>query len=86
MQGTCVAPPPPVEDWGLSAPPFLWRAPQCVLIADHGIFHVEDGGRLWLDALYLRARRSRQPRLRFLHTYSTAQLYATRMTLQGECI
>lgn len=85
MQGNCTEPPPPIAELGLSGPPLQWQAPQCLIIADSSLFLV--WSRLWLDALYLRARPSRWYLFHFIAAtgaVSTADVYGTRLRFQGD--
>lgn len=81
MQGNCTRPPPELAEVGPSGPTVKWQAPQCVVINDHAMIDVTH--RVWLNTLLLRARDDIPNTFSFLSVNDGAQLYGTRLTLQG---
>lgn len=82
MQGDCSTAPPAASELGLTGPTLAsWRAPQCVIVIDHSMFRLFQP--LWMDALYLRLASSRVYGNTAVQATGKAELFATRLTVQG---
>ena len=81
VQGNCTTPPPPLATLGLTGPELAWEFPQCVLITDHTPLFIVS--KIWLDALYIRAKPSLYYPYHSLCARESSEVYGTRLTLQG---
>eukprot|EP00892_Ulva_mutabilis_P007594 jgi/Ulvmu1/5206/UM216_0001.1 len=81
IRGNCLMAPPPAAAFRLPGPDFQWTAPQCFIVSDHDVIIAVRA--LWVDALHLRHRPARYGGLTFVWAVHKAELYATRLTVQG---
>ena len=82
VQGNCTSPPPPLVTLGLEGPDLQWQSPQCVIVTDHNAFWFF--GKVWLDALYIRAKPSAFFYYTALIPVAGSNVYGSRLTLQGD--